>query len=319
MPLELQPWPPAVTIREEGPRDGWQNIDTQIPTAEKIRLINQLVAAGFRRLMLTSFVHPRWVPQLADAEAVCLGVEKPARCAFAVLIPNYRGLERVLAVRERGAKIDEVTLVISASEAHNRSNVNSSVAESLAAFVPVVDRARREGLKVNGGIGTSFGCPFAGRIAPAAVAAVARSYASMGVQEVMLADTTGMANPRQVPEVVTAVRAAAPDVELTLHFHNTRGAGLANVLAGLQAGVTSFESAYGELGGCNFVSGATGNIATEDLVNMLHEMGIATGIDLAAVLAVSRATEALLGRRLESHVLRAGPPRWEPGEGVGEG
>lgn len=303
--------PDRVTLRECGPRDGWQNIAEFIPTADKIKLINALAATGVPRLELTSFVHPRWVPQLADAEAVCRGVRPVAGCAFSVLIPNQRGLDRALAVRAAGAPIAEILVVVSASEEHNRRNLNRSVSETLAELAEVTAAARRAGLRVTGVVSTSFGCPYAGRMPPERVAAAARAYQEMGADAVSLGDTTGMANPLLVARVVAAVRAAVGDLEVGLHFHNTRGAALANVLAGLQAGITHFEAAYGELGGCQFAAGATGNIATEDLVNMLHEMGIATGVDLERLLAVSRQTQALLGRPLESHLLRAGPPCWQ--------
>ena len=266
-----------------------------------------LVAARLRRLEVTSFVRPDVIPQLADAEEVLRRIERPEDIAYSVLIPNERGLERALGLRDR---FDEVNLFLSASETHNRKNVNRSIAESLEGLRRTIDRARSEGLRCEGVISVSFGCPFEGEVPPERVFEIAESLAEAGCEEVSFGDTTGMANPRQVGEFFAAARQRLPGVELTAHFHNTRGQGLANVLAALSAGVESFEAAFGELGGSPVSPGATGNISTEDLVSMLHEMGIDTGIDLAALIEASRAAQELLGRPLGAHVLRAGPVDW---------
>ncbi len=301
--------PPTVRIREVGPRDGFQNEPEVIPTAEKVALIDGLARTGLRRIEVTSFVRPDVIPQLADGEQVLAAIDVPPEVAVSVLIPNERGLERALAARGR---IDEINVFLSASESHNRANVNRSIAESLRGVSAVLGRAREAGLRCEGVISTSFGCPYEGHVPPERVLQIAAALRDAGAQEVGFGDTTGMANPRQVREFFLAAREQlGQDVELTAHFHNTRGAGLANVLAALEAGIGSFESSFGELGGCPVPAGATGNIATEDLVSMLHEMGIETGIDLEALLECARRVAQVLGRPLGSHTLVAGPVRWE--------
>jgi hydroxymethylglutaryl-CoA lyase len=300
--------PSAVRIREVGPRDGFQNEPEVIPTERKIELVNALARTGLERIEVTSFVHADVIPQLADAAQVLEGVSIPEGISVSVLVPNERGLDAAL---EHRARIDEVNVFLSASETHNRKNVNRTVAESLAGLEMVLARARAAGLRCEGIISTSFGCPYEGHVAPECVLAIAAALRDYGAQEVGFGDTTGMANPVQVAEFFRlASRELGDEVELTAHFHNTRGAGLANALAALQAGVTSFESSFGELGGCPVPAGATGNIATEDLVSMLHEMGIATGIDLPALVACARWAQEVLGRPLGSHTLVAGPVDW---------
>ncbi|HEV7400547.1 MAG TPA: hydroxymethylglutaryl-CoA lyase [Solirubrobacterales bacterium] len=303
----MTPLPSNVRIREVGPRDGFQNEPETIPTAEKIRLIDMLSATGLKRLEVTSFVRPEVIPQLADAEQVLAGVQRRDGVAFSVLIPNERGLERALAQRER---FDEVNVFVSASETHNRKNVNRSSEESLVGLERTLADAREAGLRCEGVISTSFGCPYEGEVPEERVFEIAERLAAEGCAEIGFGDTTGMANPRQVGEFFAAARERLGGVELTAHFHNTRGQGLANVLAALEQGVDSFESSFGELGGCPVPPGATGNIASEDLVSMLHEMGIETGIDLPALVDVSREAQEALGRPLGSHVLTAGPIEW---------
>ena len=305
----MSEFPESVRIREVGPRDGFQNEPEVIATEDKVRLIGMLGAAGLRRIELTSFVRPDVIPQLADAEQVLSSYERLDGVAYAVLIPNERGLDRALALRPR---FDEVNLFLSASETHNRRNVNRSVAESLAGLERVIARARDEGLRCEGVISTSFGCPYEGAVAPERVLEIAVALAEAGCDEVGFGDTTGMANPRQVGEFFAAARERLAGVELTAHFHNTRGQGLANALAALDQGVDSFESAFGELGGCPVPPGSTGNVSTEDLVSMLEEMGIDTGVDLGRLIEASRAVQELLGRPLGAHVLTAGPVEWKP-------
>jgi hydroxymethylglutaryl-CoA lyase len=299
--------PSKVRIREVGPRDGFQNEPETIPTEEKIRLVDLLSATGLKRLEVTSFVRPEVIPQLSDAEKVLAGVERRDGVAFSVLIPNERGLERALKLRER---FDEINVFVSASETHNRKNVNRSVEESLNGLERTLETAREAGLRCEGVISTSFGCPYEGEVPLERVFAIAERLAAAGCKEIGFGDTTGMANPRQVGEFFAATRERLGGVELTAHFHNTRGQGLANVLAALEQGVESFESSFGELGGCPVPPGATGNIASEDLVSMLDEMGVETGIDLPALVAASREAEGALGRPLGSHVLTAGPVDW---------
>ncbi len=299
--------PKAVRIREVGPRDGFQNEPDVIPTDEKVRLIDMLAASGLNRLEITSFVRPDVIPQLADAEEVLKRIEQPEGVAYSILVPNEKGLERALVHRDR---FDEVNLFLSASETHNCKNVNRSIAESLEGLERTIARAREEGIRCEGVISVSFGCPYEGEVPPDRVFEIAERLAGAGCEEVAFGDTTGMANPRQVGEFFAAARERLAGVELTAHFHNTRGQGLANVLAALEQGVDSFESAFGELGGCPVPPGSTGNISTEDLVSMLHEMDVATGIDLRRLIEASRAVQDHLGRQLGAHVLRAGPVDW---------
>jgi hydroxymethylglutaryl-CoA lyase len=299
--------PSAVRIREVGPRDGFQNEPEVIPTDEKVRLIGLLGSSGLRRIEVTSFVRADVIPQLADAEQVLEAVRLPSDVAVSVLIPNERGLERALAHRER---FSEINGFLSASETHNQKNVGRSVEESLAGLSRTFASALAEGLRCEGVISTSFGCPYEGHVPVERVLSVASALAEAGAVEIGFGDTTGMANPLQVREFFAAAFDALPGIELTAHFHNTRGQGLANVLAALEAGVQSFESSFGELGGCPVPAGATGNIATEDLISMLHEMGIETGVDLEALLEASRAVQQVLGRPLGSHLLTAGPVDW---------
>ncbi|HEY4450956.1 MAG TPA: hydroxymethylglutaryl-CoA lyase [Solirubrobacteraceae bacterium] len=312
----------AVKIREVGPRDGFQNEPEVIPSELKVELIDALARTGLRRLEVTSFVRPDVIPQLADAATVLERITVPPQVAVSVLIPNERGLDAALELRERlagagearsaRAAFDEVNVFMSASETHNRENVNRSLAESLAGLEAVLARARAAGLRAEAVISTSFGCPYEGHVAPERVLEIAAALVRAGAQEVGFGDTTGMANPRQVRDFFAAARAALGEqVELTAHFHNTRGQGLANVLAALEAGVRSFESSFGELGGCPVPAGTTGNIASEDLVSMLHEMGLETGIDLPALIACARRAQEILGRPLGSHTLIAGPVEWQ--------
>ena len=297
----------SVSIREVGPRDGFQNEPEVISTADKVRLVECLARTGVRRLEVTSFVRADVIPQLADGIEVLRSARIPDDVAVSVLVPNERGLDNALEVRE---SFDEVNLFLSASETHNRKNVNRSVEESLAGLERVIARARDEGLRCEGVISVAFGCPYEGEVGPERVFAIARRLRDAGCAEVAFGDTTGMANPAQVRDFFAAARDELGDVELTAHFHNTRGQGLANVLAALDAGVRSFESSFGELGGCPVPKGATGNIASEDLISMLHEMGYDTGVDLERLVACAREAQAVLGRPLGSHVLTAGPVDW---------
>jgi hydroxymethylglutaryl-CoA lyase len=290
-----------VKIREVGPRDGFQNEPEVIATDDKVRLIDMLARTGLRRMEATSFVRPDVIPQLADAREVLERIDPPDEVSVSVLIPNEKGLENALRLRER---FQEVNLFLSASETHNHKNVNRSVEESLSGLERVVARARGEGLYCEGVISVSFGCPYEGHVPPERVFAIAERLAGAGCSEVAFGDTTGMANPAQVREFFEAARERLPGVELTAHFHNTRGQGLANVLAALEAGVRSFESSFGELGGCPVPKGATGNIATEDLVYLLDGEGVETGVDLDALIGVTQWLSAVLGRELPGLVHR---------------
>jgi hydroxymethylglutaryl-CoA lyase len=302
-------YPARARIREVGPRDGFQNEPEVIATAEKIRLIDLLADAGLERIEVASFVRPDVIPQLADGPEVLAGIDRREGLAYSVLIPNERGLDNALAVRDR---FDEISVFLSASETHNRRNVNRTVAESLVGLGRVVGRARAAGLRCEGVIATSFGCPYEGEVPVARVLEIAAELREFGCEEIGFGDTTGMANPLQVGRFYAEALDRLDGVELTAHFHNTRGQGLANVLAALERGIASFESSFGELGGCPVPPGSTGNVSTEDVVSMLHEMGIETGIDLPKLIDASRAAQEVLGRPLGAHVLKAGPVDWHP-------
>jgi hydroxymethylglutaryl-CoA lyase len=293
-----------VRIREVGPRDGFQNEPEVIPTADKVRLIEMLARTGVQRLEVTSFVRADVIPQLADGAEVLRTADIPDDVSVTVLIPNERGLDNALEVRD---SFDEVNLFLSASETHNRKNVNRPIEESLAGLERVIDRARAEGLRCEGVISVAFGCPYEGDVPRERVLSIARRLVDAGCEEIGFGDTTGMANPVQVRRFFEELDLGA---ELTAHFHNTRGQGLANAVAALDAGVRSFECSFGELGGCPVPKGATGNIASEDLVSMLHEMGYETGIDLERLVECAREAQRVLGRPLGSHVLTAGPVEW---------
>jgi len=299
--------PEHVRIREVGPRDGFQNEPEVISTDDKLRLVELLARTGVERLEVTSFVRADVIPQLADGAEVLRRADIPDGVAVTVLIPNERGLENALELRDR---FDEVNLFLSASETHNRKNVNRSIEESLGGLERVIARARDEGLRCEGVISVAFGCPYEGEVPPERVLEIARRLVAAGCEEIAFGDTTGMANPAQVERIFDGLDLG---VELTGHFHNTRGQGLANVVGALRTGVRSFESSFGELGGCPVPPGATGNVATEDLVSMLHEMGYETGIDLGRVVEAARAAQEVLGRPLGSHVLTAGPVEWRHG------
>jgi len=304
--------PSSVRIREVGPRDGFQNEPEIVATADKVALIDLLARTGLRRIEATSFVRPDVVPQLADAAEVLRAIDVPDEVSVSVLIPNERGLDHALDLRDR---FDEIDVFLSASETHNRRNVNRSIRESLVGLERVLGRARAAGLRCEGVISVSFGCPYEGGVPVQRVLAIARRLHDAGAQEVGFGDTTGMANPRQVRAFFERAREElGGDVELTAHFHNTRGQALANVLAALEAGCASFESSFGELGGCPVPPGATGNVATEDLVSMLEEMGIDTGVDLGRLLEAARAVRDVLARPLGSHTLVAGPIDWDGSE-----
>jgi hydroxymethylglutaryl-CoA lyase len=285
----------SVSVREVAPRDGLQN-EEPIPTDAKIRLIDALSGTGVRRIEAVSFVHPKAIPQMADADAVWAGITRNPDIRYSALIPNTRGAERALA-----AGFAEIEVVVSASDTHNRRNLNRSTDESLDDITTLIELIHGAGKTVEVIVATSFGCPFEGDIDPERVAGIVARVRADGADRIAFGDTTGMATPRRVRDLLSAVR---PDL---LHFHNTRGTGLANVLTALELGVTEFDASVGGIGGCPYAPGASGNIATEELVHMLEDMGIDTGIDLDALIEVAELAEKLLGRTLPSGVLRAGP------------
>lgn len=299
--------PERVEIREVGPRDGFQNEPETIPTADKLRLIGMLLDSGLKRIELTSFVRSDVIPQLSDAEEVLSGIEPREGVVYSALVPNLRGLDRALEFTD---KLGEVSFFCSATESHSQANVNRSIDQSVGELEQAISRAGEAGLRCVSVISVSFGCPYEGRVAPDTVFEIAERLISAGCEEIGFGDTTGMANPRQVKEFFGSALERLEGTQLTAHFHNTRGQGLANALAALETGVTSFESSFGELGGCPVPPGATGNIATEDLVAMFEEMDIETGVEIGGLVEASRAAQQLLGRPLGSHVLTAGPVDW---------
>ena len=293
--------PKCAEVTEVGPRDGFQAEHAFIPTAQKIEFIDRLVDAGVPRIEVTSFVSPRAVPQLADAENVVRGVDRSRGAVLAALVPNKRG-----ALRAAEAGVDEMVVFISASQSHNRKNVNREIDESLAGFEDVARVAGEAGISVSGAISVAFGCPFEGDVPAARAGEIAHRFQQLGLVGASLGDTTGMATPPLVAAAVAAVREAAPGLGLGLHFHNTRGIGLANVMAGLELGVDKYESSFGGIGGCPFAPKATGNICTEDLVYLLEEMGVGTGIDLRKLSGIACDVEAAVGHELPGQIMKAG-------------
>ena len=290
-----------VKITEVGPRDGFQSEKTILKTEDKIDIINNLIEAGFPRIEVSSFVSPKAIPQLADAEIILNKVNRSSKTTLAALVPNARG-----ALRAVEAKLDEIVVFLSASESHNKKNVNRSVKESLLGFKEIVDIAGKNNIPIQGDIATAFGCPFEGNISPKKLADISKEYKLMGFKGVTLGDTTGMATPPVVIDAINAIRNNVPDFNITLHFHNTRGVGLANVMSGLNLGITDYESCFGGMGGCPFAPNATGNICSEDLIYLLHEMGIETGIDLDKIISIAKKVENLVGHKLPGQVMRAG-------------
>jgi hydroxymethylglutaryl-CoA lyase len=296
-----------VSLREVGPRDGFQNEPEAISTEDKVRLINALGMAGYSRIEVASFVRPDVIPQLADGVAVLRGIDLPESVQKMVVVPNPKGLDNALRVRDL---FDEMALFVSASETHNQRNVNRTVVESMADVKAMSPRILAEGIRLCSVIATSFGCPYEGRIDMDRVFNIALQFAEAGAAEIAFGDTTGMANPAYAERFFSEAIERLPGVEVTAHFHNTRGQALANAYAALQVGCTSFESSVGELGGCPVPAGSTGNVASEDLISMFHEMGIVTGVDLNRVIGVAREAQDVLGRKLTSHSLVAGPVEW---------
>lgn len=291
-------WPDSVLIREVGPRDGLQNEETFLPTEKKIEMIKDLAMAGITAIEVTSFVHPGAVPQLRDAERVLEELDETIpRVKLSALIGNAKGMERALKT-----PVHEVMIVISASESHNLANLKMTVEESLNALQEIGEMTRGTGKTLRGAVGTSFGCFYQGEVTLDEIKKVVEGMISCEIKEITLADTAGMGNPRQVNDLVKRIKGLYPEVNWALHFHDNRGQGLANTVAGLDAGVTIFESSLGGLGGCPFIPGAAGNVVTEDLVDMLHRMGIATGIDLGKLCHCTGWLERELGRSLPAKV-----------------
>jgi hydroxymethylglutaryl-CoA lyase len=296
--------PDRVSIYEVSPRDGLQNERATVPLRGKVRLIEALVAAGLKRVEVTSFVSPKWIPQLADADELAETLEehhKHPGVVYSALCPNPKGLERAMH-----GKIEEIAVFISASETHNRKNVHKSVAQTLSAFEETVIPAREAGMRVRGYVSTVWGCAFEGDVDPKRALEIARRLLAMGCYQVSLSDTIGAGTPRQTQRILELVLGEIPREQISMHMHDTRGTALANVLVGLEMGIRSFDSSVGGLGGCPYAPGAAGNVATEDLVYMLQGMGIDTGIDLERLVEAGKVAESIVGRQLPGKVHQSG-------------
>ena len=293
--------PRRISLREVGPRDGLQN-EAPVPTEAKVELIDALSKTGVGRIEAVSFVHPKAIPQMADAAEVWQHVTRNADVRYSALVPNLKGAQRAL-----DAGFTELEIVVSASDTHNRKNINRTTDESLDEIAEVIDVVHNNGATLQVIVSTAWGCPYEGDVPVERVVSVASRAVRDGADGVSFGDTTGMATPPRVTRLVGQLRSVHPDVPLNLHFHNTRGTGLANVLAALELGVADFDASVGGLGGCPYAPGATGNVATEELVHMVEDMGVATGVDLDAMIDVAATAERIVGRTLPSQVLRAGP------------
>lgn len=290
--------PNAVVLTEVGPRDGLQNESAVVSTEDKVELVNRLADAGFRHIEVSSFVHPKWIPQLADASDVFAQIKRRPGVVYSALVPNERGLERALA-----ARVDAVNVFMSASESHNQKNINKSIAETYPVLRAVVDAARTADLPVRAYVSTVFGCPYEGNVAEDQVLSVVESLLGMGVDELSLGDTIGVAVPQQVTELVAEIERRFPLERVALHFHDTYGMAVANVWAGLQAGVTRFDASLGGLGGCPYAPGASGNVATDDLLYLFRKLGVATGVDYNQAISTALWFQQTLGKPLASHAL----------------
>jgi len=296
----MKHFPKSVTVIEVGPRDGFQMEPVFIPTSAKIEIINALARAGIKRMEVTSFISPKAIPQMRDAAEVVAGIAR-AGVFVEALVPNAKGAEN--AVR---AGVDEMRIFLSASETHNRSNVNRTIEESLGGFVEVMNLSKEARIPVGADIAVSFGCPFEGDVPLDRLERIVDRLLTLGIEEITLGDTTGMATPHLVRRNCEHLLKTYPNLQLGLHFHNTRGIGLVNIYEALQMGITTYESSVGGLGGCPFAPGATGNVCTEDLVYLLQELGIETGIDLKALISVAKRAEEVIGRTLPGQVMKAG-------------
>jgi hydroxymethylglutaryl-CoA lyase len=296
------PYPPRARIVEVGPRDGLQNEDTPIPTEAKVELIDRLSTSGLTHIEVTAFVNPARIPQLADAEEVCKRIERKAGVVYTALVPNVKGYER--ATDDAGLR--DIAVFLSATETHSRRNIGTSIEGAFERYQAVMERASPDRVNVRGYVSVAFGCPYEGFVAADRVVQIARRLLDMGCYQVSLGDTTGLGNPVQVARTVEMLQAAgADDEQIALHLHDTRGTGLANALAGLESGVTTFDSSVGGLGGTPYAPGANGNLATEELVFMLEEMGIATGVDLETIMEAAEGVGRILNKELPSRYLKA--------------
>ncbi|WP_035580683.1 hydroxymethylglutaryl-CoA lyase [Halomonas sp. TG39a] len=298
---QLSPCPAKIEINEVAPRDGLQIEARFVPTEDKIRWIDALSATGLRRIEATSFTSPKAIPNLRDAAEVVTGIQRREGVDLTVLVPNVKGTERALA-----CQVDEINLVMSASNSHGLANLRMTPEQSLEQFVAILELTQGSGVFINASLSTTFGCPFEGEVPEARVLELIEQLIGLGIQGVTLCDTTGMANPSQVKRLCEAVLKRWSETPFTLHFHNTRGMGLANALAAWQAGISRFDSSLGGLGGCPFAPGASGNVCTEDLVHMFEAMGVDTGVDLDALLEVAATLPDLIGHDVPGQVVKAG-------------
>ncbi len=301
MPFQFEPVKDKVSVYEVSLRDGLQNERVTVSLADKLRLIDALVASGLSRIEITSFVSPKWIPQLADGDDVARLAKAPPGVTFSALVPNARGLERA-----RAAGMKEVAVFLSASETHNQKNVNKSIEASLRASREVAAAAKPLGIKVRGYVSTVWGCPYEGDVDPERALAIAKELHEMGVYQISLGDTIGVGTPRQTSRIVEMMSKELPLEEIALHMHDTRGTALANILVGLEMGIRTFDASVGGMGGCPYAPGAAGNVATEDLVYMLSGMGIETGVDLPRLIEAGRAAGSIVGRTLPGKVLQSG-------------
>ena len=294
-------WPAKVTICEVGLRDGLQNEKKILSVEEKLELLDMTVASGIKIIEIGSFVHPKAIPQMADTEKVVERMKRVDGVEYRALIPNLKGLERAHA-----AGLTKAKLTVSVSDSHCINNFNKTPLEMMAGFIPCVEYAAKHNIAVSGALSSAWGCAFEGKIPVQQIEKIVREYLKLGITELSLSDATGMGNPRQVYEIGKYMVKTFPEVKWVLHFHNTRDMALANIVAGMQAGITTFDGAFGGLGGCPYIPGASGNIATEDVVNMLHELGVDTGVDLLKAISTARTAQGMVGHEAESHVLKAG-------------
>jgi len=291
----------AVILTEVCPRDGFQSISEWIPTETKVDIINRLIDCGYKQIEVTSFVHPKAIPQLKDADEVLKLIKRPKDVKFRALVPNVRGLERAIA-----AGVDKAKLMLSASDSHSLSNANCTTEEAIAKFEPLVELAKQSDIAISGSISVAFGCPYEGDVPVERLAMICERYRSFGIKEVSLADTTGMANPAKIKRNVRALRELFPEITFSLHLHNTRGMAFANAVAGYEEGIIHFDSSAGGLGGCPYAPGASGNIASEDLLHGFSEMGIETNLSLDNVLDAAKYVQQLLPQAVDSFLLKAG-------------
>jgi hydroxymethylglutaryl-CoA lyase len=293
-------WPANITIKEVGPRDGLQNDKVFISTEDKIAWINHLSSSGLKHIEITSFVNPKWIPALSDAVAVSTGITRQRGVTYTALVPNQQGLERAFE-----ADIDEVAVFMSASETHNLKNINKTINNTFPVLRDLVQKALAAGKSSRGYVSTVFGCPYEGNVEIDAVIRVSETLFEMGIGELSLGDTIGVANPKQVQEVLEVLLKRFPAEKLAMHFHDTRGTALANILVSLEMGITTFDSSVGRIGGCPYAPGASGNVATDDLLYMLHGMGIQTGVDQEKILAASQYIQGKIGKPLPSKSFQA--------------